>query len=74
MVDPQRGPRGANAAAKVTCGMPAMLVAELLEDIREVDTIEGNLKVVLDLCAGFQIFRETVLAIGGKYVAVDAAG
>ena len=34
-VDPQRGPRGANAA-KMTCGMPEMLVAELLEGINEV--------------------------------------
>ena len=70
-VDPQRGPRGANAA-KMTCGMPEMLVAELLEGINEVEKIEG--KVVLDLCAGFQSLRETVLAMGGKYVAVDVAG
>ena len=30
--------------------------------------------VVLDLCARFQSLRETVLAMGGKYVAVDVAG
>ena len=70
-VDPQRGPRGANAA-KMTCRMPEMLVAELLEGINEVETIKG--KVVLDLCAGFQSLRETVLAMGGKSVAVDVAG
>ena len=49
-----------------------MLIAELLEGINEVETIKD--KVVLDLCAGFQSLRETVLAMRGKYVAVDMAG
>ena len=50
-VDPQRGPRGANAV-KMTCGIPQLLVTELLEAVNEAEGIEN--KVVLDLCAGFQ--------------------
>ena len=70
-VDLQRGPRGATAA-KMTCVMPEMLVAELLEGINEVEKIKG--KVVLGLSAGFQSLTEMVLAMGGKYVAVVVAG
>ena len=70
-VDPQRGPRGANAV-KMTCGIPQLLVTELLEAVNEAEGIEN--KVVLDLFAGFQSLREQVLKMGAKYVAVDIAG
>ena len=72
-VDPQRGPRGANAyAAKTTCGIPQMLITELLQAVNEAEGIEDT--VVLDLFAGFQSLREQVLKMGAKYVAVDIAG
>ena len=70
-VDPQRGPRGANAT-KMTCGIPERLIFEILTAINEVERIET--KVVLDLCAGFQSLREQVKKIGAKYVAVDVMG
>ena len=35
----------------------------------ETDSLKG--KVVLDLCSGFQIIRQSVLDAGARYVAVD---
>ena len=69
-VDPQRGPRGAGATSK-TCGIPNMLITEILQALKETKQLEG--KVVIDqyLCAGFQSIREAVLTAGATYVAVD---
>jgi 8-oxo-dGTP pyrophosphatase MutT (NUDIX family) len=70
-VDPQRGPRGAGSTSK-TCGIPNMLITEILQALKETKQLEG--KVVIDLCAGFQSIRKAVLAAGARYVAVDSMG
>ena len=70
-VDPQRGPRGADAT-KMTCGIPERLVVKILAAINEVERIED--KVVLDLRAEFQSLREQVIKMGANYVAVDVMG
>ena len=70
-VDPQRGPRDSNTA-KMTCGIPQLLITELLQAVNKAEGIED--KVVLDLFAGFQSLREQVLKMGARYVAVDIAG
>ena len=64
-VDPQRGPRGAGATSK-TCGIPNMLITEILQALKETRQLEG--KVVIDLCAGFQSIRKAVLAAGASIV------
>ena len=70
-VDPHKGPRGPGAA-QMTCGMPTMLIQEILKAVAETDSLKG--KVVLDLCAGFQSIRQSVLDAGARYVAVDIQG
>ena len=70
-VDPERGPRGPGAA-RMTCGIPNMLIKEILTAVSEQVSLGG--KVVLDLCAGFQSIREEVLKAGATYVAVDLHG
>jgi len=70
-VDPQRGPRGSQAA-QMTCGMPTRLITEILSAVAEMVPLQG--KAVVDLCAGFQSMREAVLATGATYVAVDVEG
>ena len=56
----------------MTCGIPTMLIREVLTAVAETRQLKG--KVVLDLCAGFQSLREEVLRAGAKYVAVDREG
>ena len=70
-VDPERGPRGAGAA-RMTCGIPDLLITEILQGMAETMDLSG--KVVLDLCSGFQSIREAVLRAGASYVGVDIAG
>jgi len=56
----------------MTCGMPPELLAEVLAAVaKEVDITN---KVVLDLCSGFQSWKETALKAGCRYVAVDNLG
>ena len=70
-VDPQRGPRG-EQATRMTCGIPTMLIQEILHAMAERQSLGG--KVVLDLCSGFQSIRQAVLQTGATYVAVDVKG
>ena len=70
-VHPQRGPRG-KQATRMTCGIPSVLVKEILTAVAERHKLGG--KVVLDLCSGFQSLREEVLKAGATYVAVDKLG
>ena len=56
----------------MTCGIPDMLITEILTAMAETQQLRG--KVVLDLCAGFQSIRRAVEAAGAKYVAVDLKG
>ena len=65
--EPVRGPRGERAGA-LKCGMPIKLLMEMLEAACDKG-LQG--KVVLDLCSGFQSLKQAVIAMGGKYVAVD---
>ena len=70
-VDPQRGPRGPQAT-RMTCGIPDMLITEILKAMAETQQLRG--KVVLDLCAGFQSIRRAVEKAGATYVGVDLKG
>ena len=57
---------------RMTCGIPDRLITEILNGLAEKMRIGG--KVVLDLCAGFQSIRQSVLRAGASYVGVDIAG
>ena len=70
-VHPERGPRGVGSA-KMTCGIPDMLITEILKGMAEAVNMKG--KVVLDLCAGFNSIRNAVLKAGASYVGVDIEG
>ena len=72
-VDPERGPRARGpGAARMTCGIPNMLIREILTAVSEQVALCG--KVVLDVCDGFQSIGEEVLNAGATYVVVDLHG
>ena len=70
-VDPGRGTRGVGAA-QMTCGMPQMLIEEILAAVDETEKLSD--RVVLDLCAGFQSWAPVAKKFGCKYIAIDVLG
>jgi len=71
-MEPIRGPRG-RGHAKDKNALPPALLHELGTAVYNSASNPGT-KVILDLCSGFQSWRDVAAKLGCKYIAVDICG